>query len=187
MAVVQAGGIELIGAQTMSADAGGEAVGCDLDELYRALSTRLERIVRVGVQAPDSLIEDACQFAWARLVHHRARVRRETALAWLVKTALHEAFKLLRRHRREQSLDAELQHLGELPVPDLRPGPAELYEQRERLRLLDALPVRQQRLLWMYGLGFKYEEIAARDGATTRTVERQLARARARLRQAAGE
>jgi RNA polymerase sigma factor (sigma-70 family) len=158
--------------------------GSDVGELYRTLSKQVERIVRVGVQAPDPLIEDACQFAWARLVHLQARVSRESALTWLVTTAVNEALKLIRRRRREQSLDAELEDCGEIPAPDLRPGPPDVCEQRERLSALASLSPRQQRLLWLYGLGLKYEEIAIYDGCTSRTVERQLQRARASLRAA---
>jgi hypothetical protein len=56
-----------------------EAAG-DVGDLYRALAPRLEQIVRLDVRAPDPVIEDACQFAWSRLVYHSHRVRRETAL-----------------------------------------------------------------------------------------------------------
>lgn len=162
----------------------GAGAGCDVGELYRQRSRQLERIVGACVQAPDSLIEEACQFAWARLVHHRARVRRETALAWLVQTARREALKLAGRNGREQSLEAELDEWGELPTPDPRPGPADLYEQRERLGAVSLLPPRQQRIIWLYGVGLGYEEVAARDGCTSRTVERELKRARSALRAA---
>jgi RNA polymerase sigma factor (sigma-70 family) len=157
-------------------------VDSDIGELYRVLAKQVERIVRVGVRAPDPLIEDACQCAWARLVQHQARVRRETALAWLVKTALHEAIKSVRRGNRELSLDTEIDGQKAIPASDFRPGPSEVFEQRERLSSLSSLPPRQQRLLWLYGLGLTYEEIAARDGCTPRTVERQLKRARTVLR-----
>src|SRR5579884_977417 len=85
----------------------------DLDGLYRALSKPLERIVRFDVHAPDPVIEDACQFAWTRFLHHHGQIHREKALAWLVKTAVHEALKLVRRGSREQSLDAEREDRGE--------------------------------------------------------------------------
>lgn len=160
------------------------SAGCDVEKLYRKLSRQLERIVGACVQAPDPLIEDACQFAWARLVLHRARVRRETALAWLVQTARREALKLAGRSTRELSLDAELDEWGEIPSPDPRPGPADVYEQRERLRAVGLLSLRQQRLLWLYALGLGYEEVALHDGCTSRTVERELQRARATLRAA---
>ena len=68
----------------------------DVGELYGLLSGRLEQLVRLDVRAPDVVIEDACQFAWSRLLHHRHRVYRETVLTWLARTAVHEAFKLLR-------------------------------------------------------------------------------------------
>lgn len=154
--------------------------GCDVGELYRNLAKPLELVVRCDIQAPASVIEEACQFAWARLVHHGGRVRSDTAFGWLVRTAVHEALKLIRRASREVSLDAEIE--AGLDAPDLRPGPVDISERRERLRTLSSLSGRQQRLLWLYGLGLTYVEIAARDGCTPRTVERQLQRARDTLR-----
>lgn len=156
----------------------------DVGELYSRLSARLEQIVRGDVRAPDPLIEDACQFAWSRLVFHSHRVRRDTALPWLVKTAVHEAFKLIRRAGRDLSLDAVLEQAGEA-VPCTRTTPLdERYEQRERLDGIRDLPERQQRLLWLHALGLSYGEIAAHEGYSLRTVERQLLRARDNIRRA---
>lgn len=184
MAVIERGIAE--GARTKDGGLGDvgevDALG-DVGELYRLLSRRLERIVRVGVRAPEPVIEEACQFAWSRLVYHHDRVHRETALGWLARTAVHEAFKLIRRGNRELSLDAAEQ-AGELQRLLIAPGPAEVLERRERLAAVGTLPRRQQRLLWLRGLGLSYEEIALQDGCTTRTVERQLRRARASLRTA---
>ena len=157
----------------------------DVGELYCALSNRLERIVRLDVRASDPVIEDACQFAWSRLVYHRDRVSRDKALAWLARTAVHEAFRLIRRERRECSLDAALEQLGEADVDPTTAGPQELLEQRERLGAIRRLPERQQRLLWLNGLGLSYAEMAAYTGCTTRTVERQLLRAKQRMRHVA--
>lgn len=157
-------------------------VGADVGELYRALAKPLERIVRVGIQAPDQVIEEACQFAWARLVLHRSRVRREGAFGWLVKTAMHEALKLVRRSGRDLSLEAEIESGDAQERSDPRPGPDDVCEQRDRLSRLDSLSRRQQRLLWLYGLGLTYDEIAAQDACSRRTVERQLQRARTTLR-----
>ena len=53
----------------------------DVGELYSALADRLEQIVRLDVRASDAVIEDACQVAWVRLLHHRQRVHRETVMA----------------------------------------------------------------------------------------------------------
>lgn len=154
----------------------------DVGELYGALAKRLEQIVRIGVRAPDPVIEDACQFAWSRLVHHSDRVHRDTTLPWLVKTARHEAFKLIRREGRELSLDAALDLSGDAPLRQTAPGPDELFAARERLAQVGRLPTRQQRLLWLQGLGFNYTEMALRTGDTTRTVERQLLRAKQAVR-----
>lgn len=157
----------------------------DVGALYRLLAKRLEQIVRADVRAPDVVIEDACQFAWNRLLDHRHRVHRETVMSWLARTAVHEAFKLLRRDRRELSLEAECEQT--VPPATLTfPAPHGLVENRDRLGQLRGLPERQQRVLWLNALGFSYAEIAAQEECTVRTVERQLLQARHRLRRAGG-
>jgi RNA polymerase sigma factor (sigma-70 family) len=155
----------------------------DLTELYRSLSKPLEELVRIDVRrAPDPVVEDACQFAWDRLIRHRARVRRESALPWLVRTAVHEAFKLLGRERRFLSLDESFELRGEAAVVGESQAPDALLERCERLKAVGELPERQQRLVWLHALGLNYVEIAMYSGCTTRTVERQLLRARRTLR-----
>jgi len=158
--------------------------GGDLDELYRTLSTRLERLVRRDVRASDAVIEEACQCAWSRLVDHRDHVRREAVLSWLVKTAVHEAFKLIRLGGRYVSLEATLEQGGDQVIAGAAPTPEELLEQRERLAAIGKLPERQQRLLWLHALGLSYAEMAVHTGSSTRTVERQLLRAKRRIREA---
>jgi RNA polymerase sigma factor (sigma-70 family) len=158
------------------------APSLDVGDLYRALSKRLERIVRVDVRAPDPVIEDACQFAWSRLVHHRTRVRQETALGWLVTTAVHEAFKLAHRAGRDVSLEEAIEQGVDFVCSVPARAPDLVVEQRERLALLRSLSPRQQRVLWLYGLGLSYEEIARHEQCTSRTVERQLQQARDSLR-----
>jgi RNA polymerase sigma factor (sigma-70 family) len=151
----------------------------DVGELYALLARRLEQVVRLDVRAPDAVIEDACQFAWIRLLHHRHRVQRETVMSWLIHTAVHEALKLLRRDRRELSLEAETEDA----MLCLGATLSELIECRERLAELGRLPERQQRAVWLHALGLNYAEIARYEGCTTRTVERQLLRARHTIRQ----
>ena len=155
----------------------------DVGELYRELARRLEHVVRLDIRAPDAVIEDACQFAWSRLLLHRDRVCRDAVMSWLARTAVHEAFKLLRRDRRELPLEV----LADGAVPMLASNPAapphELVERRDKLDQLRLLPERQQRVLWLQAFGLDYGEIAAHEGCTTRTVERQLLRARHRVRE----
>jgi RNA polymerase sigma factor (sigma-70 family) len=154
----------------------------ELGELYRRVSPNLLRIVRAGVRAPDPVIEDACQLAWSRLVHHRERVQKEKAFSWLVTTALHEASKLVHQAERETSLEAVISEDAEFACSPRELAPLAVAEARERLRSLTRLPQRQQRLLWLRGVGLSYEEIAHSQGCTSRTVERQLRSARASLR-----
>lgn len=156
----------------------------DLGELYAALARRLEQIVRLDVHAREPVIEEACQFAWSALAYHQQRVRRDAALSWLATTAVHEAFKLIRRDARELSLDATLETAGETALPLGVPVPEELVQRRERLAVVGRLPERQQRLVWLHALGLSYAEMAAHEGYSTRTVERQLLRARNTLRAA---
>jgi RNA polymerase sigma factor (sigma-70 family) len=152
----------------------------DVGELYDLLASRLEQIVRLDVRAPDVVIEDACQVAWTRLVHHRDRVHRETVMSWLARTAVHEALKLVSRDCRELSLESA----GDQPASGARcsAGADAVLEQRQRLGEIRVLPERQQRVLWLHALGLSYTEIAAHEACTVRTVERQMLRARQGIR-----
>jgi RNA polymerase sigma factor (sigma-70 family) len=162
----------------------------EIAELYAAHAVRIRRLVHLDVQAPDHVVEEACQVAWMRLVGHRARVRRDCAVRWLVRVARHEAWRQLDRVRRERSLDelheqtgqglhdADASARSQLSTPDLMD---ELLAQRARLDAIGDLPDRQRRLLWLQGLGFSYEEMAGETGDSRRTIERQLERARRSL------
>jgi len=153
----------------------------DVGELYGSLASRLEQIVRLDVRASDAVIEDACQFAWCRLLDHSHRVHRETVMAWLARTAVREACKLVRRHRRELSLDAVLEG-GAEPAWAIAPaGPDRILDYTEQIGELRRLPERQQRLIWLHAFGLNYIEMATYEGCTRRTVDRQLTRARAAL------
>jgi RNA polymerase sigma factor (sigma-70 family) len=153
----------------------------EVAELFAEQASRVRRLVRAGVRAPEPLVEDACQLAWVRLFQHRARVRRDTATAWLVRTAIREAMKQMHRVARELSLDALSEEPGDRPAPSTPALLDDLMEQRERLEAIRILPERQQRLVWLQGLGLTYTEMAGQTGTTRRTVERQLLRARRTL------
>ncbi|HET8976618.1 MAG TPA: sigma factor-like helix-turn-helix DNA-binding protein, partial [Solirubrobacteraceae bacterium] len=72
---------------------------------------------------------------------------------------------------------------GEIPAVSLVPAADEVVEQRSRLEAVACLPERQQRLVWLHALGWTYNEMAAETEASWRTVDRQLVKARRRLRQ----
>ena len=67
-------------------------------------------------------------------------------------------------------------------TPRSQAAPGQVIECRERLAELTLLPERQQRAIWLHALGLNYAEIAVYEGCTTRTVERQLLRARHAIR-----
>lgn len=117
--------------------------------------------------------------AWTRLVRHRHRVTDAMARGWLTRTAVHEASRLMRRELREPPVDTDSH--SEL-LRSTCPEPQQVLEQRQRLAAVGALPPRQQRLVWLRALGLSYEEMASHEGCTSRTVQRQLERARRRLR-----
>ena len=150
----------------------------ELSDLYEAFAERLQQIVRFSVRAPDAVIDDACQLAWGQLVGHCTRVRRETARAWLATTASREAVRLMRCAGCEVPLE-ELETPGQAAKV---PRPDRLAELRARLDAIRSLPERQQRLVWLQGMGFTYAEMARFTGDTQRTVERQLLRAKRKLR-----
>jgi RNA polymerase sigma factor (sigma-70 family) len=134
------------------------------------------------VRAPEAVVEDACQFAWDRLLRHRGRVDREKVLGWLVATALHEALKLVDRAARDLSLEAAIEQGTDVATLRVARPPHKLVEDRERLASLSVLPHRQQTALWLYGLGLSYDEIARCQGSTAHAVEHRLHRARNALR-----
>jgi RNA polymerase sigma factor (sigma-70 family) len=134
------------------------------------------------VTAPDAVIDDACQFAWIRLLHHRHRVGRDGAVSWLIATALHEVFKLVRRDSHDLSLEQLMEETDDLRISRSAPAPEEAVGARLRLELLQELPERQERLIWLQGLGFDYPEMATETDMSIRTVERQLMKARRNLR-----
>jgi len=158
----------------------------EVGELYGSFAGRLEQIVRLDVRASDAVIEDACQVAWFRLLHHCQRIHRETVIAWLARTAVNEALRSLRRGRRELPLEAAIED-GEAPAYLIAGAtPHELVELRERLGEVCRLPERQQRFVWLHAAGLSYAEMAAHEGCTLRTVDRQLVRARRTIRDGGG-
>jgi RNA polymerase sigma-70 factor, ECF subfamily len=159
----------------------------EIGELYAHRAGQVHRLVRHEVRAPEPMIEDACQVAWIRLVGHRERVQRDAAVAWLVTTARHEAFRQIRRASRELPLEALVDDNCELGDAASAPSPEEIVEGRMRLQLLRSLPERQRRLVWLQGLGLTYAEMADLTDMTPRTVERQLIRARHKLAVAAAD
>jgi RNA polymerase sigma factor (sigma-70 family) len=144
----------------------------EIELAYRHCGRRLQRFVAFAVRAPEVVVEDACQAAWCRLLDYRDDVDAGGAGAWVARTAIRDAM----RSMRVGSCACSLESAADSPALRVA-GPDERLELRQRLGVLSALPVRQQRLMWLRGIGFSYREMAVQEGCTPRTVERQLARA----------
>src|SRR4051794_15755166 len=142
---------------------------------FAANAAALERTVARHVVATTAVIEDACSIAWTKLLRRPDIHLGSDGFWWLYRVAVREVWRLTQEARRPRGLEVE-----PAAVDDV----AELAERRQTLRSLDELPARQARILVLHGCGFTYAEIARMTGATYRTVDRQLRRARERLRDA---
>lgn len=156
----------------------------DIEALFTELDGRLRAIVAHNIAASAGVIEEACQAAWVALTACDGAIPRERTLGWLATTGTREALRLVRSEAECDSLDALGQDATVLTLPSRAPSPPRALELRDRLAVVHRLPVRQQRMVWLQGFGFDYNEIAARTGDSRRTVERQLMRARRALRYA---
>lgn len=154
----------------------------EVAELYARSAGLVRGQLCNEVSAPEAVIDDACQFAWIRLLHHRHRVGRDGVVSWLITTARREVFKLVRRDEHDLSLEELMEETGDLCITRTAPEPDQAVGARLRLELLQELPERQERLMWLRGLGFSYPEMATEAATTVRTVERQLMKAQRKIR-----
>jgi RNA polymerase sigma factor (sigma-70 family) len=155
----------------------------DEEELFRRHHRSLVCAVGRMVGAPAELIEDACQNAWVVLIRHQP-MRTPALFAWLRTVAVHQAYRLSQRERR----DARLEELGgDVGWEDLlgaAPSLETAVDARVALACLASLPPKQRHDLALLIGGFSYREIAA-TGSRLRSlnnVNKQLTKARARLR-----
>jgi RNA polymerase sigma factor (sigma-70 family) len=151
----------------------------DETELYAVYAAQLRRIVAHQVRTSSANIDDACAFAWLQMLRYQPG--RETLLGWLVKTGTREAVRLDRRARRDEVFaDGVDETHGVVPSIEVR---LEVLAAREAITSA-RLRQREADLLGAHVAGYSYVEIADANGITVRTVERQLLRAKRRLRHA---
>lgn len=154
----------------------------DEAELYEQLAITLTKIVARQVTTSTANVEDACSFAWLQMLRHQPA--RETVLAWLVRVGTREAIRLDRRvrHHDESASGSSGQGQG---VDECRPIEAylEILAAREAILAAQLRP-REAEILAAHVAGYSYIEIANAQALTPRTVERQLFRAKRRLRHA---
>jgi DNA-directed RNA polymerase specialized sigma24 family protein len=155
----------------------------DEEELFRRHHRSLVRAVGRCVSAPNELVEDACQHAWVVLLR-RQPTRTPALFAWLRTVALHQAYRLSQRDRRDARLEELAGEGGWEELVGTAPPLETAVEARAALASLAALPASQRTDLALLIGGFSYREIA-RSGERRRSlnnVNKHLTKARARLR-----
>jgi DNA-directed RNA polymerase specialized sigma24 family protein len=121
------------------------ADGRRVHDLYNDLQPQLVRILVSNLQAPEWIVDDACQSAWSSLLEHGGAVAAGGELGWLSTTATRAALRLLRRERSAECGEEPppLASLDALRVPE--PGPVRSFELRERLAEVKRLRLRVRR------------------------------------------
>lgn len=154
----------------------------DEGQLFVVHGAKLRSIVGREVRTSEANLDDACSFAWLQMLRYQPE--RERLLAWLCRTAIREAIKLDRRAQRSCDLvdggEADIRHADTgNPVDDR----LELLTAREAIAAA-RLRTREAEVLSLQVAGYSYTETAQLQRITPRTVERQLRRARDKLRSA---
>lgn len=142
---------------------------------HQALS---HNVYRHGSPNP-AIVEDACSYAWMQLVAQEHVQLDPMPFAWMLTVAKRQAWQLAGRDQPTDPEDLEL-------LSDARghssPPADELAEHHERLALVDEIPERPRRFLMRLSVGYSYHDIAAIEGASYSTVNKQVARAKRLLR-----
>jgi DNA-directed RNA polymerase specialized sigma24 family protein len=153
--------------------------------MYATHDAELHRLVERRGSPHHATVDDACSYAWMRLLsaeHATLRPPRWQALAWLTTVAVHEAWRLNRSHRRDGPFDPE--KIDTLSMHRERAVPAahDVAALHARLNLIDEIPERPRRFLLRLALGYSYDEISAAEGVSRTTTNKQIARAKRILR-----
>jgi len=155
----------------------------DEERLYRAFGPELLRRTARKVEAPQTVVEEACSFAWLQFCRYQPE--REHALAWLTVVARNEAWRLGGSRRRRPCFPTTGREYATEPIlPSrwpTRATPSWRWSKRA-LRALAGLKARQRRVLTLWTAGYTYTEIAELTGSTYTWVNRYMSDGRAALR-----
>jgi DNA-directed RNA polymerase specialized sigma24 family protein len=152
--------------------------------MYAADNGELHRLVERRGSPEQATVEDACAFAWTRLLTAEQvdlRPPRCHALAWLTTVAVHEAWRLNAIGRRAGAFDPDMVDaisIGRERAVSIH----DVAAQHLRLDLVAQIPERPRRFLLRLALGYSYDEISLAEGVSHTTTNRQIARAKRILR-----
>jgi RNA polymerase sigma-70 factor (ECF subfamily) len=151
-----------------------------IDAVYRYARSRL---------APRAdLVDDIVQDVFLAALNGLATFQAQSSLrTWLLGIARHKIEDVYRQRLRASLLLDDLNETGEEPPSDAMPVDERIDRTRARLkarRVLEQMPERYGlMLLWRYWEQRSAREMAAALGSTEKSVERTLARARARFKE----
>jgi DNA-directed RNA polymerase specialized sigma24 family protein len=153
--------------------------------MYSAHHAQLHRVVERRGSPEHATVQDACAFAWTRLLtadQVDLRAPRWRAVGWLTTVAVHEAWRLNAIDQRAGAFDPDM--LDAISIGRERAVPAahDVAAQHLRLDLVAQIPERPRRFLLRLALGYSYDEISAAEGVSQTTTSRQIARAKRILR-----
>jgi RNA polymerase sigma factor (sigma-70 family) len=163
---------------------------------YAECADRVRRAVAAKVVVPEETIDDACQTAWAILMRRADVTLDERGVSWLATVAIREAWRLNSARKLPVGTfqgDPRGHDDSDMPEPAdaLTSGTEEQaiarLQHAERTADLEALKPRERRDLYLFALGYRYDEIARATGSSYTAVNRRLTEGRAHLRRLARE
>lgn len=161
----------------------------ELERFYAARASALRRTVAACVTTTDdSVIDDACAYAWLTLVRRADIDLDDRGGAWLTTVAIREGWHLASYPRAVPSgvfrgFDPDPLELPEPPSPGLDTESVVVArsDHDRRVGLLRILTATEQRVVILQALGYAYSEIARDSDLTAAAVNNHLSRARAKL------
>ena len=157
-----------------------------ITDLYIRHHGELQAVVRKHASRNRAVVDDACAHAWMQLLSTPQidlRSPRWRALAWVTTCAIRRAQALERCAARVTATDpAALEQALTAAEGDGAAAVPDIVLQRLRLDLVTQLPKRPRRFLMRLALGYSYREIAAAEGVSYTTTNKQIAKAKRLLR-----
>ena len=155
----------------------------DEEQLFERYQARLRRRVAFEINTSPEIVDDACAYAWMRLI--ACQPRRETVYGWLVTVARNEALQLDQaarvRSSRQRSLDIA-EHTADVADPTHDGFELAMDLQDLRARLLELSP-RERETVLLHAAGWRYAQLAERLGISQSRVSHLFTRGVQRMRE----
>jgi RNA polymerase sigma-70 factor, ECF subfamily len=148
------------------------------EELYHRYKRHIFTFC-VKLTGDRSLAEDVTHDTFIKM-YHNAKTLTDKSLfrSWLFTIARNEVFKMLRKHQRNGSLDAESVWIGETPLTLAQENDTKAIVKR----CMESLKAEYHEVLFLRDYeGHSYEDIAAITGNTESSVKSRLFKARKAL------